>query len=121
MDSKKRKPTPGQLPPPTTEQRLRAEFLQHMRRMALYWSEVPNISKLEALNGLAFSTLTAIDGCSVIPGYSLVTAQDGKLVTINHDTNLHDEYYDAVTLARETATSSKHRKEQEEAKHAGHR
>lgn len=52
---------------------VREEFLAHVRRMAKYWASQPNSTAQERCDGLAFSILTAIDGCSAgLPAFSLV-------------------------------------------------
>lgn len=76
----------------------REAFLQHLRRMAAYWNGVQDITKLEALDGLAFSMLTAIDGVAALPGYLLAEAGTGTL--LNADVNLHDYYYNDEVRGR---------------------
>lgn len=49
---------------------VREDFLNHVRDMVDYWHDVPNKTEKEKLNGLAFSIMAALDGCSVdIPGF----------------------------------------------------
>lgn len=53
-----------------TTQEVKDAFLEHVRSMARYWSEQPG-GKGQCLDGLAFSILVAIDGCSALPGFIL--------------------------------------------------
>ncbi len=39
-------------------------FLKHLEDMVRYWNGVENKTKFEALDGLTFSILAALDGCS---------------------------------------------------------
>ena len=52
---------------------VRKEFLDHVRNLVDYWVEHgPNDTK-EKLDGLAFSILSAIDGCSSdLPPFALI-------------------------------------------------
>ena len=40
-------------------------FLNHIDQLVKYWGSVPHQSNTEKLEGLAFSILSALDGCSV--------------------------------------------------------
>jgi hypothetical protein len=56
-----------------TEDEARANFLEHVLIMVQYWDKVDGKTKLEALSGLAFSILVAIDGGSMdLPAFDLV-------------------------------------------------
>lgn len=48
-----------------TEEEVRDEFLRHIRGLVKYWEEIDNRPSKEKLEGLAFSILAALDGCSV--------------------------------------------------------
>lgn len=76
----------------------REALLRHLRFMARYWCDVPGLTKLEALDGLAFSMLTAIDGVAALPGFVLTDVGTGAV--INDGVSLHDLYYDDETRGR---------------------
>ncbi len=55
-----------------TEDEVREMFLKHVWHTIKYWDELPQKSTTEWLEGLAFSMLAAIDGCSAgIPAFIL--------------------------------------------------
>jgi hypothetical protein len=92
-----------------TADEVRLDFLDHVRCMTRYWDTVQNGgSQLKRLEGLAFSILTAIDGCSGVPGFDLVVRphEDDKAyhiaegqnyyedgMVINSDSMMHEEFY----------------------------
>lgn len=96
-----------------TVEEMRGEFLGHIRTMVRYWSgemdpSVKARSKEDALDGLAFSILSAIDGSSVaLPAIDLVPSphpddkqycQDNDYdwwepTAINGDCHLHELWY----------------------------
>ena len=52
-------------PRPYTAEEAREMFLHHVRELARYWAELPgDKTPRERCDGLAFSILVAIDGCS---------------------------------------------------------
>ena len=56
-----------------TVDEMRAEFLDHVIIMVQYWDGVDGKTKREALSGLAFSLLVALDGgCMGLPAYDLI-------------------------------------------------
>ena len=64
-------------PPPRemTEDEVRQEFLTHVRETVKYWADLPKYSDFDKCEGVAFSILTAIDGCSMaLPGFMLIPA-----------------------------------------------
>lgn len=91
-----------------TPEETREDILDHIRAMAVFWSEVKTDTELEKLNGLAFSILTMIDGSTLdIPPLNIVPAphpedkdyhQKNDMnwyveEVINSDCHLHDLYY----------------------------
>ena len=50
---------------------LRKEFLDHIHSLVEYWSEVDERDAKEKLEGLAFSILSSLDGCSDLPPFIL--------------------------------------------------
>jgi len=52
-----------------TEDEVRELFLGHIRTMSAYWSELPNMTTKEKLDGLAFSFLSTLDGGTGLPGF----------------------------------------------------
>lgn len=95
-----------------TEEEVRNEFVEHVRQMAEYWNSVGETKK-DALDGLAFSILVAIDGDSVaLPSFILapnphpedkefLLSRGEEYYPENHQNNiscnisgsLHDMYY----------------------------
>lgn len=84
------------------------EFLASVRELCVYWSKVPADSDIRRCEGVAFSILTLIDGCSSMPAMDLVVRphpedkqynqdngddwyQDGMV--FNDDCMLHDSFY----------------------------
>ena len=96
-----------------TEDEIRTEFLNHIRHLVNYWDKVDKPTSKEKLEGLAFSILAMLDGCSGdICGFIVApsTHEDDKQYNIdngedyypqNHETNvkgdiaggLHDLFY----------------------------
>lgn len=73
MLAKATKRTPGQI----TRDEARYLFLRHVADLVDYWSDENRVcDPREKLEGLAFSILTALDGCSAgLPGYAVVPMQ----------------------------------------------
>jgi len=55
-----------------TEEKVRDEFIGSIKNLVSYWSTVENISDREKCDGVAFSILTLMDGCSDMCGIDLV-------------------------------------------------
>lgn len=56
-----------------TVDEMKKEFVDNVREMARYWSNIPNKTPKELCDGLAFSLLSMIDGCSLdIPSYDII-------------------------------------------------
>lgn len=76
-------------------------FLDHIRMMIGYWaSDIPlsnvdpNTSKRDALEGLAFSILVALDGGAAVGGYSVRALDDeGNAAGPDIAGGLHDLFY----------------------------
>ncbi len=54
-----------------TEEEVREEFLSQIRTYVEYWSNVNEYDTKRKLEGLAFSILNIIDGCTSLPGFIL--------------------------------------------------
>jgi len=50
---------------PKTKEEIRQEFLEHIKGLVKYWDELPQKTTTDRLDGLAFSILSTIDGCSI--------------------------------------------------------
>lgn len=90
-------------------QALRDELLAHIRATVRYWATLPDTDPAtgntltieDRCDGVAFSILTALDGCSSLPAFDLVAhvyAEDdedqtgpAEVVTISE--MLHEQYY----------------------------
>ena len=72
----------------------REEFLNQVRKLTTYWQSQPGTEE-EKVNGIAFSILSLLDGCTVdylVPIELIIDSTDyGR-----HDIagELHDCYYD---------------------------
>ena len=95
-----------------TEEEVKKEFLDHIRGVVHYWSKQEGTPLIDKLNGVAFSILTALDGCANLPGFIVAPCphEDDKEYHIssgddyypeNHESNvrcdisgsLHDDFY----------------------------
>lgn len=90
----------------TAEEAL-VEFLDQIRVLADYWSNVEDHTVKERCHGVAFSILNIIDGSSCLPAFDLVLRPhpDDREYCIEQDENwyeygmlvnhctLHDQYY----------------------------
>jgi hypothetical protein len=99
----------------TTEEELRM-LIRHIRYMATYWAKIPDISKQEACDGVAFSILAALDGSSpAVPAYHLTVSvhesdeayhkKQGENwhaggLKITESVHLHELYYDQKRLSK---------------------
>ena len=90
-----------------TEEEVKKELLDHIKMIANYWAKLPDKSAEERCDGVAFSILTMIDGCSgEMPGFDLLVSphEDDKQYHVDNGDNyyepkmminncmLHDEY-----------------------------
>ncbi|MDF2880259.1 MAG: hypothetical protein K0R54_816 [Clostridiaceae bacterium] len=70
---------------------LREDFLDHVKNMVNYWNNIDNLDQKERLNGVAFSILTAIDGCAGgLPSF-ILTPTDNPECDIAG--GLHEHFY----------------------------
>lgn len=77
-----------------TEEEVRTEFLAHVRGLVEYWHDVEGRDPKDKLNGLAFSIMAAIDGCSVdIPAFILAPFphEEDKKYSISKRNNYYPE------------------------------
>ena len=75
-----------------TEDEVREEFLAHIRMLVKYWNTQPDRDCEGKLNGLAFSILAMLDGCSTdICGFIVAphVHEDDKQHCIEHG----EDYY----------------------------
>lgn len=74
-----------------TQDEVKARFLDYVRSMVLYWHEQESQSEIDKLSGLAFSILSAIDGCSELPAFELIPSphESDKGHAIEH----YEDYY----------------------------
>lgn len=81
-----------------TEDEVRDQFLDHVRYLVEYWSEVKDRTTKEKLDGLAFSILSAIDGCnSSLPSFILAPLphEDDKEFRINNNEDYFPENHES--------------------------
>ena len=53
-----------------TQDEVRDKLIEHLKVMVRYWNSVDEIDTLEKLEGMAFSVLSMLDGCSMdVPGF----------------------------------------------------
>lgn len=91
-----------------TAEQVREQVLSHLRHLASYWSSLQDKTPKERCEGMVFSMLTMIDGCSGLPSFDLVVRPhpddkqfhidegedyyaDGQV--INRDVHLHDLFF----------------------------
>lgn len=77
-----------------TEEEVRKEFLAHVRHLVEYWHDVDDRDPKDKLNGLAFSIMSAIDGCSVdLPAFILAPFphKDDKKYNVGKKKNYYPE------------------------------
>lgn len=78
-----------------TADEVQEQFLNHIRMLVDYWGEESsNHTQTERLSGLAFSILSAIDGCSAsLPGFVLAPLphEDDKQYNINNGENYYPQ------------------------------
>ena len=80
-----------------TQEEVREQLLGHIQHLCHYWATVkltdtPDTIR-ERLDGLAFSILTMIDGCSGLPAFDLIPAphEEDKAFAINEGENWYDK------------------------------
>ena len=82
-----------------SEEETREYFLATIREAVRYWNNVEGKTKLKALEGLAHSILTVIDGesdhppCVLRPLVSSVEGEDWLDIGHNIAESLHDNFY----------------------------
>lgn len=58
-----------------TAEQIRHNFIAHVWEMVYFWDNETDLNPRKKLEGLAFSLLSAIDGCAAaLPGFSLCPA-----------------------------------------------
>jgi len=56
-----------------TKEEVRERFLNHVRGVVKYWSDLPGKTKEEAVAGAAFSILVGLDGeAGFMPGFAVI-------------------------------------------------
>jgi hypothetical protein len=55
-----------------TREEVRQMFLEHCKSIVHYWRNVSGFSVSEAMDGVAFSILVALDGGSDLPGLAVI-------------------------------------------------
>lgn len=71
-----------------TKEEVTERFLNHIRTMVNYWDRQPDKSSEEKLEGLAFSILVMLDGCSLgFPGFIVapLPCEEDKDFCINEE------------------------------------
>ncbi len=91
-----------------TVDEVKEEFLSQVKCIAHYWANLPDKTSLERCDGVAFSILNILDGCSSLPAFDLLVSphEDDKQFNIDegedyyepkmmiNDCMLHEEYCD---------------------------
>lgn len=94
-----------------SKQEVREQMLRHLQHLATYWANLPNLTPQERCEGVVFSTLSMLDGSTLLPAFELVTCphpddkafliEEGKNwyepTVINDDAMLHEEYAKLTT------------------------
>ena len=90
-------------------QALRDELLAHIRAMVGYWTKLPDLDPItgdaltarDRCDGVAFSILSALDGCAGLPAFDLVARvyaegdeeQTGPAEVVTISEMLHERYH----------------------------
>lgn len=88
-------------------EQVRGEFIDQVKVIASYWARLPNKTEMERCDGVAFSILNILDGCSNMPAFDLLVSphEDDKQFNIDegedyyepkmmiNDCMLHDAYF----------------------------
>lgn len=81
------------------EEEIKQQFLDHVRHLVHYWDEETRAtSQKERLDGLAFSILSAIDGCSAsLPSFVLAPLphEDDKQYAIDNGDNYYPQNHES--------------------------
>ena len=81
-----------------TEEEIKEQFLDHVRMLVNYWDkETSKQTQTERLSGLAFSILSAIDGCSVsLPSFILAPLphEDDKQYAVDNEENYYPQNHE---------------------------
>lgn len=88
---------------------LRDEVLQTFKRLARYWSELPDFDRATGLpltvadrcDGVVFSILSHLDGCGSLPSFDLVAHvhpddEDQSVEGVIISDMLHEHYFKAA-------------------------
>jgi len=80
-----------------TVEEVRTEFLEHIRELVNYWDRIEKDTTKEKLEGLAFSILVTLDGCSSLPSFIVapLTDKDNKQFNIEEDEDYYPENHEA--------------------------
>lgn len=76
-----------------TADELRDTLLESLRENAKYWAALPGKTPLEIANGVTFSLLTLLDGCSILPSFDLVVRPhpDDKQFNVDEGNNYYED------------------------------
>ena len=74
-----------------TEEEIKEEFLTEVENISHYWTSLPNKTNKERCEGVAFSIMVLLDGCSAFPAISMHIAphEDDKQYCIESN----EDYY----------------------------
>jgi len=82
------------IPRAKTVEEVREEFLSHVRMLASYWADLPNKNARAKCEGVAFSILSAIDGCSMsLPAFDMIPHphEEDKQYYIDNGENWYEQ------------------------------
>ena len=77
-----------------TKDEVKQIFLENILLNIRYWDNIAGITKMDAIEGALFSTLTLLDGCSIsLPAFDLVVRPhpDDKDYHIENNENYYEE------------------------------
>lgn len=71
------------------------QFIDHINLMVDYWeTNIPEMSSRQKLEGLAFSILTALDGCAMsLPSYAVIPIYDNDTMGTDIAGDLHENMH----------------------------
>lgn len=80
-----------------SREEVREEFLSHVRNIIQYWSDLPGKSVRDRVEGVAFSIMSTLDGCSMaVPKFIVAPDPDpsDKPYHIENDEDYYPENHE---------------------------
>lgn len=91
-----------------TAEEMRDLLIKHFINLARYWAKEPNQSVEQKCEGVVFSILSTLDGCSLdLPGFTIIPSphEDDKAFYISEGRN----WFEAVVINDDSMHEQMHR------------